>query len=94
MSDRQYVKSATPGKHWDIYTYKPQGRPGYAYAVEGEVSDDGRSFSYILHQARSIREDIPGRMTTKSRNVGLQRLWDRMQEAGLIAEGETLKPVA
>lgn len=97
-SDSQYVKSTTPGKHWNLYTHKPQGRPGYAYAVEGEVEfhNGGRvsSFSTVLFQDRTVREDIPGRMTVKSRNAGLQRLWDRMQEAGLIAEGETLKPVA
>lgn len=97
MSDSQYIKSTTPGKHWNMYTYKPQGRPGYAMAVEGEVEEHSRgisSFTTVIFQDRQIREDIPGRMTVKSRNAALQALWDKMQEAGLIDKAETLKPVA
>lgn len=98
MSDNQYVKSTKPGYHWSMYTHKPQGRPGYAFAVEGKLgSHNGgsiTSFETVLFQDRTVREDIPGRMTVKSRNAALQRLWDKMQDAGLIDEGETLKPVA
>ncbi len=97
-SDSQYVKSTKEGYHWNIYTYKPQGRPGYAMAVEGKVEhhNDGsiRSFETVIFQDRQIRENIDGRMTAKNRNAALQRLWDKMQEAKLIDKDETLTPVA
>lgn len=96
MSDSQFVKSSAPDKHWNLYTYKPQGRPGYAFACEGTLKDvDSKfqSFEYEMYANRNVREDIPGRMTVKSRNAALQSLFTKMQEAGLIAEGETLNPV-
>jgi hypothetical protein len=97
-SDSQYVKSTKEGYHWNLYTHMPQGRPGYAVAVEGKVEMHNggaiRSFETVIFQDRQIRHDIPGRMTTKSRNAALQALWDKMQEAGLIDKAETLKPVA
>ncbi len=98
MSDNQYIKSTKPGYHWNFYTHKPQGRPGYAMAVEGkvEVREGGRisSFETVIFQDRQVRRDIAGRMTTKNRNAALQALWDKMQADGLIDKGETLKTVA
>ncbi|QDJ96216.1 hypothetical protein Xoosp13_29 [Xanthomonas phage Xoo-sp13] len=96
MSDSQYVKSTAENKHWNLYTYKPQGRPGYAFACEGElenVDSKFQSFTFEMFSNRTVKEDIPGRMTVKARNAALQSLFTKMQEAGLIAEGETLKPV-
>lgn len=96
-SDSQYVKSTKGGYHWNLYTYKPQGHPGYAIAVEGEVEmhNDGtiHSFATVIFQDRQIRHDIQGRMTVKSRNAALQALWDKMQGADLIDKDEVLKPV-
>lgn len=98
MSDSQYIESTTPGKHWNVYTYKPQGRPGYAMAVEGEYKPAGDgcmfdSFSYVMFEARQIRIDIIGRMTTKSRNAALVRLLDTMVEGKLVPPGTELKTV-
>jgi hypothetical protein len=94
MSDgKQYIKSTKPGYHWNVYTYKPQGRPGYAVAVEGQLDNVGtgiQSFTTVVFQDRQLRIDIMGRMTKNSRNAALQRLWDTMQEQKLVADGEKL----
>lgn len=95
-NDTQYLPSTTPGMTWSVYTYKPDGRPGYACASEGvyEVGDNGfNSFTTRLFQDRVIRENIPGRMTVKNRNAGLKVLIDKMTEAGMIPVGTPLKEV-
>ena len=98
-NDTQYIPSTTPGMTWSVYTYKPQGRPGYACASEGvyEPAGDGKSFSSfttVLFQDRVIREDVQGRMTVKARNAALHRLFSRMVEAGMIPNGTELKMVS
>jgi hypothetical protein len=97
MSDgSQYIKSTKPGYHWSVYTYKPQGRPGYAIAVEGELDTTSpyQGFTTVIFQDRQLRIDIMGRMTKNSRNAALQRLWDTMQEQKLVADGEQLALIA
>ena len=97
-NDTQYIPSTTPGMTWSVYTYKPDGRPGYACASEGvyEPAGDGEQFSSFttrLFQDRVIRMPIAGRMTVKNRNAGLKALFDKMTEDGMIPVGSELKQV-
>ena len=95
MSDNQYIPSTKPGYHWNVYTYKPQGRPGYAVAVEGELdtSSPFQSFTTVIFQDRQIRVDIPGRFTVKNRNQALRGLFDKLAEAKYIDPREYLANV-
>ncbi|BBA65163.1 predicted ORF [Xanthomonas phage XacN1] len=97
-SDSQYIPSTQEGYHWNLYTHKPDGRPGYAMAVEGKVErrEDGsvRSFETIIFQDRQVRQNIPGRMTVKNRNNGLCALFDTLVEKGYIDKRESLKTVS
>lgn len=97
-SDSQYVKSTKEGYHWNLYTYKPQGRPGYAMAVEGVLENvEGgafQSFTYVMFKNRQVMVPVVGRMTVKNRNAALYALWCKMHEDKLIADTEELKPVA
>lgn len=97
MSDTQYIRSSTPGKHWSVYTYKPQGAPGYAYAQEGVYThEDGDAFSSFtteLFGDRGIRENIVGRFTVKNRNAALLQLFEKMHDAGLLDPESELRVV-
>lgn len=94
MSDTQYIPSTKPGYTWSIYTHKPDGRPGYAYAQEGKVErrEDGSvsSFETVIFQDRTARVDIPGRFTVKNRNNALRALFDKLAEAKCIDPSEYL----
>ncbi len=96
-NDTQYIPSTTPGMTWSIATYKPQGRPGYAVASEGvrEEGIDGgfSSFTVRMFQDRVKREPVEGRMTVKSRNAALVRLFNRLREEKMIPEDATLRAV-
>lgn len=98
MSDNQYIQSTKPGYHWNLYTYKPEGRPGYAFAQEGKVERDetGRvkSFETIIPDDRTERVNISGRMTVKARNQALKALFDKLADAECVAPDEYLKTVS
>ena len=87
-SVRFYVASTEPGKHWRVSSYKPQGRPGYVSATEGEVTDEGRSFSYVLLQARSRRVMVKGNMTARNINRAVVQLANEMEDAGEVVKSE------
>ena len=90
MTDRIYLPSTRDGKTWSIYTHKPDGRPAYAYAVEGILEqEDGRMRSFtteLFGSDRHVREDIPGRATAKAKEAAVARLIARMTDDGLIGE--------
>jgi hypothetical protein len=79
-----YVPSTRPGFSFFVYAHKPQGRPPYVMAVEGELKDEGqfRSFSYILHEARGKRVNLAGNNTKGNRKVAFNTLLD-----DLVADG-------
>ncbi len=87
MSQSHYIPSVTPGHHWSIYVYKPQGRPAYACAVEGVLEDTGtsfQSFTTMLFQSRQRRVQLNGNNTAKNRAHALAVLHADMVEAGEI----------
>ena len=86
-----YVQSSEPGKHWNIYAYKPDGRPAYVAAYEGKLSS-GRTmllFSFDPLTARKHTMELEGRNTAQNRATAIRALFTMMQEKGLIAEGES-----
>lgn len=88
----QYLRSSTPGKTWSFYAYKPQGRPAYVAATEGVLSDEHgfTSFQTILFQDRTIRQEIPTRMTDKAKNLAAYKLYQLMRAEGLLADDARL----
>lgn len=88
MSDTNlYFPSTVPGKHWHVYTYKPDGRPGYATAVEGKYSvhEGHASFEVTYPTDRILRVDIAGRMTQKAKLNAVNAAVNTLKERGLIA---------
>jgi|GEM_PF-5427445 len=88
---KTYLPSARSGLTWQLYVYKPQGRPAYATANEGryEVADGVTFFTSTLHLDRvrhpATRVDIQGPATAKKKAAALEQLKQQLLEAGLIA---------
>jgi hypothetical protein len=83
-----YIPSTAPGKTWNVYFYKPQGRPAYVTAVEGEyeANDNGfSSFKFVMFQNRSVKEPITGPATDKKKKAAFDSLVAKMKADGLIA---------
>lgn len=80
LTNDHFLPSTTPGKHWKLYTYKPQGRPPVAVAQEGELGPN--FWTVVMFQDRGFRMEIPGRLTDKAKGLALAGLTVR-----LIAEG-------
>jgi hypothetical protein len=84
----QYLDSTTPGMVFHVYVYKPQGRPPYAYAVEGvftQHSDTMSCFSCELCAARTHRVNLKGNNTAKNAAVAMVQLTSELREKGWIA---------
>lgn len=64
-----FIPSRTEGKTWKIYSYKPQGRPAYVGACEGELTESGtpgiRFFRTILFGDRRYSVNVAGGRATK-----------------------------
>lgn len=96
----QFIPSIiTPGKHFSIGVYKPDGRPAYAYATEGTIErrEDGsvESFGYEMPGARMIRVELSGRNTPVNRHVAMTRLTEAMTERGWVSheDAENFNPL-
>jgi hypothetical protein len=93
--DTKYIESTTDGYYWRLYTYKPQGRPAYAFATEGKVGfrDNGtvESFETVMFQDRTARVDIPGRLTEKARTAGMKALYEKLVAEGNVSPDAELK---
>lgn len=84
-----YLKSSTPGKTWGIGYHKAPGRNAAFTATEGtlEKHDTGfTSFSFVLFEAKSVRQLILGTATAKRKELALKTLIASMKEQGLLAE--------
>lgn len=82
-----YIPSTVPGKHWNLYTHKPQGRPAIAVAVEGELeTNDGRMtcFKTTWPGSRTMRLQIAGVATVKRKALAIEELKIMLQDAGAI----------
>lgn len=87
MKDK-YLKSTAPGMAWRVGTHKPQGRPAYAFATEGEVAYiDERVMSFTTQWpgARTERVEIVGPATEKKKAAALAEIEARLQAAGVLA---------
>lgn len=82
---RTFIPSLiTPGKHFTVYVYKPQGRPAYASTTEVTVDADGKSYEYVLGEALMHKVNLPGRNTPKNREVAVAALMSDMIDKGWI----------
>ena len=82
-----YIPSATPGKTWSISIVKPQGRPAFVSAIEGELEQprEGstfRGFSFMLGTCRTRRALIEGAATAKKKAAALESMVASMRAAG------------
>jgi hypothetical protein len=91
-----HLPSTTTGKVWRIDTYKPQGRPAYATASEGELKTERgwQSFSCMIdgsptHPATKV--PIEGPATAKKKAAALEQLKKQLVEAGLAASATPLE---
>lgn len=84
---KTYIPSTTEGKTWSVFVHKPQGRPAYASAIEGERRDEGgyHSFSFMMFQARQYTVPLEGNNTLKNRTLALHKLREQMVADGVIA---------
>lgn len=87
MSSKTYIPSTTEGKTWSVFVHKPQGRPAYASAIEGESKDEGgfHSFSFMMFQARQYTVHLEGNNTAKNRAKALHTLRTQMVDAEVIS---------
>lgn len=88
MTDR-YIPSATPGKTWSIDVVKPQGRPAFVSAIEGELEQPQpgsmfRGFSFMLGTARTRRLSIVGAATAKKKTAAIEEMVATLRTAGEI----------
>jgi hypothetical protein len=77
-----YVPSCAEGKTWKIYFHKPQGRPGYVAAAEGELKDG--FFTYMPFSDRQVTVKLPGRATFKAIADAGQKLLKGLADDGCI----------
>lgn len=87
------LTSTKPGKAWQLYAYKPQGRLAYAVANEGEVTDRGgyAMFTFLLGQDRVVREPIEGAATLKKKKAALHALVHKLVSAGMVLPESALE---
>lgn len=78
----------TPGKHFTVGVYKPQGRPAYATTTEVDVHPDGSGFGYILHEARMHRVALAGNNTPKNRERAIAALMSDLIDRGWIDKAD------
>jgi hypothetical protein len=83
-----YIPSTTPGKVWRVHTHKPQGRPAYASATEGELKTENgwQSFSCLIDFKAAVpytRVAIQGPATAKKKAAAIKQLTEQLQAAGV-----------
>ena len=94
--ERATLQSSDPRKMWELSIYKPQGRPAYATAIEGEVdySNGYRVFRFMLDPTKLSRAAtkvaINGPATKKKREAAIAALEVQLREAGLLAKPDAL----
>lgn len=94
---KNYLESTTPGMTWSLSVFKPDGRPAYAYAVEGKLTiEPGRlhSFETIFggpETSRQVRVMLPGNNTLKNRAEAMTALLGKLSAAEFITPGQTIK---
>lgn len=90
--EKQYIPSkVTPGKHFSIDIYKPQGRPAMACATEGtytKLPSGNSSFEYEMPGARMARVTLSGNNTAKNRREAVLALLGEMTDKDWIYPGE------
>lgn len=84
-----FVRSRVEGKTWQIYSYKPQGRPAVVSACEGEVEASSTPgvvfFRTILFGDRRRTVSVAGgRATKRALYAAAQELLRQMVDAGYI----------
>jgi hypothetical protein len=90
MSKTIYIASTSAGKTWGLAYYKPAGRNGAWSATEGVLEKAATpggfdSFSFMMFQARTRRQELTGVATEKRKAEALATLVNSMREEGLIA---------
>lgn len=94
---KNYLESTTPGMTWSLAVFKSEGRPAYAFAVEGKLTrEPGRmdSFETIWggpETSRNVREFLPGNNTLKNRAAAMTALLGKLSAAEFITPGQTIK---
>ena len=86
----RFIPSSRSGKTWSVSFFKPQGRPGYASAIEGEYEpyDGGHTFRFALFSAetRSFKKTVDGVCTAKKKAAAVEALIASLKEQGLLAD--------
>ena len=90
-----YIPSANEGKVWRLDAFKPQGRPAYASAKEGELKTENgwQSFSCIFDfsaQPAYTEVAIAGPATAKKKAAAIAQLIEQLKEAGVLAAAEPI----
>lgn len=90
-----YIPSATEGKVWRVDTYKPDGRPAYATAKEGELKTENgwQSFTCIFDfsaQPAYTKVSIVGPATAKKKAAAIAQLIEQLKEAGVVAAADPI----
>lgn len=90
-----YLPSANEGKTWRLDAFKPQGRPAYACAKEGELKTENgwQAFTCIFDfsaPAAYTRVPIQGPATAKKKAAAIAQLIEQLKEAGVLAIAEPI----
>lgn len=87
------LQSNDPRKVWKLSVYKPQGRPAYATAIEGEVDTSAAGYSVFRFELdptklsrTATKVAINGPATKKKREAALRILEVQLREAGLLRD--------
>lgn len=78
-----YIPSRSRGKVWRIYFHKPNRRPAYVAAQEGE-SRDG-IFTTALIGSRHLTVGMPGRATLRAVTDAGRELLRQLADSGCIS---------
>ena len=85
-----YAPATTAGGVWRLETYKPQGRPAFAYATFGELkTEDG--YQCFMHMEEDFkpaytRVAIEGAATAKKKAAAIEQLIQQLKAAGQVPQ--------
>ena len=85
-----YIPATTAGKTWRVETHKPQGRPAYATAGEGEleINNDWVIFKcqMVFDKPAYTRVPIEGPATAKKKAAAIAQLIQQLKDAGQVPQ--------
>lgn len=77
-----YIPSTTPEKTWQVYFHKPDNRPAYVCACEGESTDG--IFLYHPYSDRQVTVALSGRATLKAIHLAGKELLNQLATLNYI----------